>query len=103
MKFTLNEKEYEGAKYNYNTSCAFEEMGVSIADFAKKPQSIIRAYVAISGGMEVEEAGNEIEQHVIKGGNLDEVSDVLMKEMQDSGFFKSLQELAKDKTPKGKK
>ena len=103
MKFTINGKEYEGAKYNYNTSCAFEEMGVSIADFAKKPQSIMRAYLAISGKIELEEAGDEIEQHVINGGDLNGITEVLAKEMQESGFFKSLQEMAKEESPKRKK
>jgi len=95
MKFTINGKEYEGAKYNYNTSCELEEMGVSIAELGKKPQSIMRAYLAISGGMELDEAGNEIEQHLINGGELTDIQNAFAKELSDSGFFKSLLELSK--------
>lgn len=106
MTFTINGKEYEGAKYNYNTSCLFEEMGVSIAELGKKPQSVMRAYLAISGGMELEEAGNEIEQHIINGGELTEIQSAFAKELADSGFFKSLVNLSmkdEEETPKKKK
>lgn len=92
MKFTINGKEYEGAKYNFNTSCLFEELGVNIADIGKKPMGLMRAYLAISSGMDVEEAGNEIEQHLINGGNLVDIQNVLGEEMNNSGFFKSLLE-----------
>lgn len=93
-KFTINGKEYEGAKYNYNTSCMFEEMGVNISDIGKKPMGVMRAYLAISSGMDAEDAGNEIEQHLIGGGNLTEMQSVLAKEMSESGFFKSLLDIA---------
>ena len=90
MKFTINGKEYEGAKYNYNASCLFEEMGVTISDLGRKPQSVLRAYLAISSGMDVDEAGNEIEQHLIAGGDLREMTDTLNNELKESGFFKAL-------------
>ena len=89
-KFTINGKEYEGAKYNYNTSCAFEEMGVQVSEIGKKPQSVLRAYLAISSGMDLEEAGAEIEEHIIAGGTLTDISNVFAKELSESGFFKSL-------------
>ena len=98
MKFTVNGKEYEGAKYNYNVSCLFEEMGVAISDLGRKPQSVLRAYLAISGDMDVEEAGNEIEQHLIAGGNLRDMTNVLNTELSESGFFKSLLTMT-DETP----
>ena len=104
MKFTINGNEYEGAKYNYNTSCQFEEMGVNISDIAKKPMGVMRAYLAISSGMDMEDAGNEIEQHLIGGGDLTEIQSALAKEMSDSGFFKRLLEMATqtDETPEKK-
>lgn len=104
MTFTINGKEYEGAKYNYNTSCLFEEMGVNVSEIAKKPQSVLRAYLAISSGMDLDDAGNEIEAHLINGGDLSEIQSAFAKELSESGFFKSLLEIAsKDETPKKKK
>ena len=98
MKFTINGKEYEGAKYNFNTSCQFEEMGVNIADIGKKPFGVLRAYLAISGKMDLEKAGDEIEKHIVSGGDLDEMQAVLSKELTDSGFIKSLQARATEET-----
>lgn len=95
MKFTINGKEYEGAKYNYNTSCMFEEMGAAIYDMGKKPQSVLRAYFAISSGMDLDDAGNEIEQHIMAGGTLQSLTETLNKELSESGFFKSLLEMSK--------
>lgn len=103
MKFTVNGKEYEGAKYNYNTSCEFEEMGVSIAELGRKPQSVMRAYLAISGGMDLDDAGNEIEQHLINGGTLTDIQNAFAKELSDSGFFKSLLNLTKEDEAQEKK
>ena len=97
MKFTINGKEYTAAKYNYNTACSLEEYGVSIADIQKKPQSVARAYLAISGGMDLEDAGNEIEQHIIDGGDMGELYAAFMTEMDKSGFFKKLVETVKEK------
>lgn len=103
-KFTINGKEYEGAKYSFNTSCQFEEMGVNLADISKKPMGVMRAYLAISGNMDLVEAGEEIEQHVVNGGNLNGLQDVFAKELETSGFFKGLLEVAnKEEASKKKK
>ena len=102
--FTINGKEYEGAKYDYNTSCLFEEMGIQVSEIGKKPQSVLRAYLAISSGMDVEEAGKEIEAHIVSGNSLTEMSNVFAKELSESGFFQSLiaksEETAEKKTKK---
>ena len=90
MKVTINGNEYEMAKYDYNTHCAFQESGVSALDIRKKPESVIRAYLAISSGMTVEEAGEEIEQHIINGGDLGDIAIALLKEMDKSDFFQAI-------------
>lgn len=95
MKFTINGKEYTGAKYSYNTACALEEYGVSVASLQKKPQSSARAYLAISGNMDLEDAGDEIEQHIINGGDVNDLFACLMSELDKSGFFKNLVERVK--------
>ena len=102
-KFTINGKEYEGAKYDYNTSCMFEEMGIQVSEITRKPQSVLRAYLAISSGMDVEDAGKEIEAHIIAGGDLTEIQSVFAKELTESGFFKSLLERQKSDEKKTKK
>ena len=56
MKFTINGTEYEGAKYDYNTHCDFDAMGVNVLTIRKNPLPVIRAYLAISSGMDLHEA-----------------------------------------------
>lgn len=86
---TINGKQYEIAKYNYNTSCALEEMGADINVLMTKPNTLVRAYLAISGDMSVMEAGEEIEQHYINGGDMTEFVTAMLEEVQNSGFFQS--------------
>ena len=71
MKFVINGTEYEGAKYDYNTHCDMKDMGVDISKFTKNPEGIIRAYLAVSSGMDLRMAGDEINEHIINGGSLD--------------------------------
>lgn len=104
MKFTINGKEYEGAKYDYNTHCELQEMGVEVLEIKKKPQAIMRAYLAISSGMDLEDAGKEIEQHIINGGDLSDIIIALLKEMDQSDFFQAIINRAKkDSTEEPKK
>ena len=79
-------------------------MGVNLADIGKKPMGVMRAYLAVSGNMDLNEAGEEIEQHVVNGGDLNDLQTVFAKELESSGFFKSLLEVAnKEETTKRKK
>lgn len=86
---TINGKQYEVAKYNYNTSCALEEMGADINVLMTKPNTLVRAYLAISGGMSVMEAGEEIEKHYMNGGTMDDFVVAMLEEVQNSGFFQA--------------
>lgn len=90
MKFTVNGTEYEGAKYDYNTHCDLSEMGVNALEIRKKPESVARAYFAISSGLSTQEAGEEIEKHIIGGGDLSGIIIALLQEMDQSDFFRSI-------------
>lgn len=90
MKFTVNGNEYEGAKYDFNTHCNLSEMGVNALDIRKKPESVARAYFAISSGLTTQEAGEEMEKHIIAGGDLSEIIIALLTEMDQSDFFRSI-------------
>ena len=105
MKFTVNGTEYEGVKYNFNTHCTLSEMGVNPLEVRKKPESVARAYFAVSSGLTVDEAGEEIEQHIINGGDLSGIIVAMLKEMEQSDFFRSIIQKTKDedKPKRGRK
>lgn len=86
--FTVNGKEYKAKELTYNALCRLEDFGVSMSDVQAKAFSFIRGYIAYCGDIEPEEAGKEIEAHVVKTGNLDAVSNAIEKAVENSGFFK---------------
>ena len=88
--FELNGKKYKAKAFDFNLICEFEDMGISLADLAKKPMSTVRAYFAMCHGESVEVAGKEMEQHLINGGNFDDVILAMNEEMEKSDFFRSL-------------
>lgn len=89
-KFTVNGKRYIAKEVDFNAICDLEDEGLSISDIQKKPMSAVRAYFTICFGGDKEEAGKEIEQHIINGGDLTELSNVFLEEFQNSDFFRGL-------------
>ena len=90
MKFTINGKEYNGAKFDYNTYCTLSEMGIPVDKLLTDPFVGVRGYLAVSGDMTVLEAGKELEEHIINDGDLSEISKVFAEEINTSGFFQKL-------------
>lgn len=89
--FTVNGKEYKAKELTYNALCRLEDFGVSMSDVQAKAFSFIRGYIAYCGDIGPEEAGKEIEAHVVKTGNLDAVSNAIEKAVENSGFFQAFQ------------
>ena len=54
--------------------------------------SLIRTYLAFCGNITKEEAGKEIEKHLISGGKFTDVVEAMSEQMQDSGFFRAIGE-----------
>jgi len=87
MSFKINGKTYEGAKYDFNTHCEFDALGVNVLTLRENPLPVLRAYLSISSGMDLISCGNELEKHIINGGTLAEMIGELAKEMNASDFF----------------
>lgn len=99
--FNVNGKQYRAKEFDFNLLCDLEDQGLSLEDIDSKPMSLIRTYLAFCGNMSKEEAGKEIEAHLIGGGKFTDVVDAMSEQMQDSGFFRSLNketEAAKEET-----
>lgn len=88
--FTVNNKEYKAKAFDFNLVCDLEDMGVSMREMNKKQMATTRAYFALCAGMSNEQAGKEMEVHVIAGGNFEEISTALNEEMDKSDFFRAL-------------
>ena len=101
--FVLNGNTYPVKDMGVNMLCDFEEMDISMGDMQKKSMSFIRAYIAMCMKETPERAGKEIEQHLVNGGTLDEIMDVIKTAMEESDFFRALSKNEEKETPKEKK
>ena len=103
--FEVNGKKYNAKPFDFNMICDFEDNGLPMSSLTRKPTAAIRAYFAICGNMDAETAGKEISEHMIKGGNLDEISIAMNEEMENSDFFRAITKTAEEEAgaDKGKK
>lgn len=98
MMITINGKSYKAAPITFNTVCELEDRGVTLGDLENKQMSAVRAYAAVSMGVDAATAGYELEQHVIGGGNFSELITALSEEVMKSDFFRAA--AAKSRQPK---
>lgn len=103
--FTINGKKYKSAEVDFNFICDLEDMGISIKDLRSKPLAVARAYFALCANADKDVAGAEIQKHMIDGGSLEELYEVLGIEIENSDFFRALNQTEEEETPtsKGKK
>ena len=108
--FQLNNKLIKAKEFDFNLLCDLEEQGLSLEDIDKKPMSLIRTYVSFCTNMTQEQAGKEIEAHVENGNDFSAIIEVMSEEMNESGFFRSLNQRTEPeeaetstKSPKSKK
>ena len=94
--FTVNKKEYKAKPFDFNLVCDLEDMGISMREMNKKQMATMRSYFALCAGMSNEQAGKEMEDHVIAGGNFEEISTALNEEMDKSDFFRALIKTAEE-------
>lgn len=88
--FVLNGQTVSAVPFDFNLMCDLDEMGVSMDDLNKKPNSFVRLYVAMCLGVDKAEAGKQIQAHVISGGTTESIINAMVKEMNDSDFFQAL-------------
>lgn len=96
--FKVNGKEYKAKEFTFNLICDLEGMGVPLEQMDEKPMSMVRAYFGICAGLGKDAAGKEMEQHIIGGGKFDDVMKAMMNEMENSDFFRSLNQKAETET-----
>lgn len=89
---TLNGRKIRAAECDFNFVAMLSENGIELNQLSKKMIPTVRVYVAHCMGVDVEMAGEYINQHVINGGNLEGIMEVLSKKFEDSGFFRAISE-----------
>lgn len=96
--FTINGKEYKAKPFDFNMVCDMEDMGVALGEFGKKQMASMRAYFAICANRNTQFAGKEIEEHIIKGGTMEELASVMSEELEKSDFFRAVNKATEKET-----
>lgn len=99
---TINGKRYEAREFDFNLICDLQDMGVNILDMndMKKTSLLtIRSYVALCMDSDPYFAGAEINEHIINGGDIEEITDVFQKMMNESSFFQALSKGEEEENP----
>ena len=91
-RFAVNKVTYIAKPFDFDMVCELEDMGVTFERIDKMPMSLIRAYFAICAGVSKEQAALLIQNHMINGGKLEDITDPMAKEMNDSDFFRAISE-----------
>lgn len=93
-EIVINGKMYPTKEITFNTVCQFEDMGIPMSEIEAKSIMFVRAYAAMCMDKKADQAGDEIEKHVMNGGSIDELADVLRQAVEESGFFQALSKRA---------
>lgn len=90
-EFTLNGKKYDAIRITFNDVCDLQDMGVDLTKITKlNALPTMRAIISLAFGKDRELAGQEIEQHIINGGSIEDLTEIVKDAVEDSGFFKAL-------------
>lgn len=93
IKFTVNEKTYVlNEELNFKFLVMLDKNDIKVTNMTGL--ATVNCFLAFVGNMDEDQASEEISQHVIKGGKLDDVYTAYKQALEESGFFRSLMEQA---------
>ena len=90
---SVNGKEYKEAELTFNAVCELEEMGCPLTSIRSNTFNVARAYLALcmGGGNNAKElAGQEIQKHILAGGDISAIAEAFGKAIENSDFFQAL-------------
>lgn len=93
-EIVINGKAYPAKDITFNTVCQFEDMGIPMSEIESKSIMFIRAYAAMCMGKKADQAGEEIEKHIMNGGSMEDLAEVLRQAVEESDFFQALSKRA---------
>lgn len=103
-KFTINGRVIQAKEIDFNFICDLSNDGIELADLGKKILPAVRSYIAYCMDVDAATAGEEIQKHIVGGGNFEEVINVFNEKAEDSDFFRAMgQETDEKKNTKTQK
>lgn len=88
----INQKNYEVPELTFRHSKLMEQMGLPVEGMMSRNYifSAVSAFTAIVARCEPEQADHLVEQHILGGGNLEDIYGAYAAAVQESNFFKKL-------------
>lgn len=86
----IDGRSVRAADVDFNFVAMLAENGIQLNEMGKKMIPTIRCYVAHCMNMDVEIAGDMLQNHIVNGGNLADIMQVFSKKCEESDFFRSL-------------
>ena len=94
-KLTVNGKVYPVKELTWKFLVILDKEGIDVERVSGV--AALNMFVAYCGDMTPQEAEEEINAHVLNGGNLNELVDTYNKALTDSGFFRRVLGLSANK------
>ena len=96
----INNKTYEVPELTFTHSKQFEKYGVPLMRMFDLNLlfTIVSAFIAVVVGCDIDTADYLAEQHILGGGNIEDIYEAYTKAMSESLFFKTLLENQEKKT-----
>ena len=81
--FTINGRNYKALEPDFNFMADY-------SDCMKNTMKAARAYLAFCGNMSETEAGYELNQHILNGGEVTDLLSAFNEELSNSAFFQKI-------------
>lgn len=103
--FTINKKVYQSREVTFGDMRTLERMGINVFAMGDESQifNTISGFLAMYTGLSLDEMDNEINEHLINGGSIEELAEVMNEALKESRFFQSLNKRAEKEVPASKK
>lgn len=93
-KITIGGVEFTPTPLSFNILCDMEEAGAERSKWYKLDFNLLRAYLAACLKISAEQAGDLIEEHIVSGGDLNELRNAFRQAGDESGFFEHMRNRA---------
>ena len=86
----INGRKFKAAEITFGTIRKLSQLGVDFNHLGKNMFTLVNAYVQVSTRLSEEAVDEMIQQHILKGGSLEDILKVFQEELDDSDFFQAL-------------
>ena len=100
---TINGRKYQAKEIDFNFICKLELEGVEFTKMGKSYMTLAKVYAAYCMDVDSDIAGNEIQEHLINNGNINDIMEVISVKLDESDFFRAVSKNSEEtptETPK---